>query len=571
MAPVGDNKSSALSRRVRRMLLLKPKESSPAPPIISLPSRLPISNKRTYGEVDASDVSDLPHISSTTISRGARVRQRTDSTSSVATIQPTPRPHELRKSDSTESICTIVSTKKHKRAPSTLPLNPGPTRPARAVLTRTAYTCVQSNEPHVVMSQESENKDIVPFPTLDTSASDRDLPQLPKTITQPTGSGVAKKPKPLTRESSSMMSIVWTGKGTSVSTHTRTSNTQEPTKSPRPLTRSSSSMMSILSDHESSRPPSRIPVSSIMSRTRRSSLLAKDEERDAQAALDRALEDELEADDVGSDFREMLASVSRKPSADSSRKTQHSLDSQHAKSFAEACEDDTSLRKGWNRGRFDIQVLPREKHLTVWDAQDSAITTWHGTLAVVDTSLPADLTAPPYDFPPIDELELVFSSLEDVTLPLTPPSSPSTSSVSPPVRTPKPDFSVPYTGKTLDPQRKAGAIRLSEGIVLEPSWQWGPLPDVFLTDGVSSTSAAARMAYLIWFYVPIPMSLFERREYRRFRISSRAVFNAPGTNLSSFDVHPDLVDVAVEHLRKELHMDGRKPLAALRTPPPSPP
>ncbi len=67
-------------------------------------------------------------------------------------------------------------------------------------------------------------------------------------------------------------------------------------------------------------------------------------------------------------------------------------------------------------------------------------------------------------------------------------------------------------------------------------------------------------SYLLKFYVPIPAKLFEGREYRKFNVKSKVVFGA--WDLNTVVAHSGTVQITIEHLRKEVHMDGTKPLSA---------
>ncbi|KAI0686463.1 hypothetical protein BC835DRAFT_1379442 [Cytidiella melzeri] len=510
MSSVSDEKRYTFSRRVRDLLLSKPKES-PNPPSISHPSRLPVRQKRSYREVDTndSDVCDLHNRSPSSVatSRGARVRQRTDSTSSVATIRPVSKSLDLGRTTSRDSEQSVLdsSQKKHVRTSSAVNLNPGPAGLARTALSRST----SHNQVHV--------KDDVPkhagvaFPSISTSSA----PLLKaKLVTK------QKTSVPLSRKSSSMMSICSTDdKDPAPSRMPASSST-----SARQLSRTSSMMSIVSSDSGPCRPfVSRIPVSSFSKSPSRSS-----SPDDIPSALDRALAQELEDADAGTDFRNMVASITRATSA--KHRARRAPD--YARSFVSACLADKSLLKGWKRGRFDVQVDPEMKHIAVWDANNTDIMAWCGSLVVADTSSPSDLTAAQYDYPPIELLELEFSS-------------------------------VSYLGGYY----KTDAFTPASGIAIEHSWRWGYAPTPGSRDTL--TPYSDRPTYLLPFYVPIPLSLFERCEYRRFRIKCRIVFGAREAGLSPLVAHSGVVDVAVEHLRKETHMDGRKPLFQTATPPPS--
>lgn len=212
--------------------------------------------------------------------------------------------------------------------------------------------------------------------------------------------------------------------------------------------------------------------------------------------------------------------------------------------------------------------LPTEPDLLTERMFYREVMAWCGTLIIEDTSSPEDLNEPQYDYPPIEELELEFSSLEDPPPGLasatpSPTSSPSSRSGSAPASpsSSKPEWNVAYLGEVL-PRDKSKGVNPALGIILEPNWQWGYAP----TLSSDSSAAEDKPKYIVRFYVPVPVKLFSRCEYRRFRLTSRAVFGDRDAGLSPLVAHSGVVDVAVEHLRKETHMDGRKPLGQLAAP-----
>ncbi len=132
--------------------------------------------------------------------------------------------------------------------------------------------------------------------------------------------------------------------------------------------------MSIVSESEPSRPTiSHVPATSTPSTSK---LLHPSELDDSELAIDRALAEEIWEAENGvhdSGFGDMLASVSEaRPAAASERKaTRKSTNHKAAalRTFETACTEDPSLMKDWRRGRFDVKVKPKEKHLTVWDVK----------------------------------------------------------------------------------------------------------------------------------------------------------------------------------------------------------
>lgn len=169
-----------------------------------------------------------------------------------------------------------------------------------------------------------------------------------------------KTTKPLQRESSSMMSVEEEDRDTfSLGIGTPGSATD------RALRRSTSSMMSVVATEVTDTLP-QFPFQS--SGPSDASEAPFDKEDDIQAALDRILAQEMDDEDVGSDFRTLLSSVTRTASA-SSKASKSSRAC--ARSFADACSEDFSLAQSWSKGRFDVKMEPNERHLTLWDAANT--------------------------------------------------------------------------------------------------------------------------------------------------------------------------------------------------------
>lgn len=376
MANPADEKRSSFSRKVREMLLPKPKQSHPhSPPLISRPSRIPTRPKRSHREVDLDDDLDIRHPSSNVAaSRGARVRQRVGSTSSVAsvaTLRPCAKSVDLARTKSNDSIKTVThestasssTAKKLRRVPSSLSL--GSADAMRAALLRTTS--------HNQLSDASSDLPLPPgkqgsisFPAkkastsfiLSSKVTSKPALTVNQQVDVPEFQSDAKVGKPLVRQSSSMMSIV----------STDDEGVPRPLKvgKAKPLGRTSSSMMSI--DDTS---VSRIPVPDGSSRQRKQSLTPSLDDIAAKIAMERALTKELddELNDDAGDFRGMLSDISASTSMSTSSSSLNSRASPAvAKSFVAACRENKSLINGWKKGRFDISIEPQKKHVTVWDA-----------------------------------------------------------------------------------------------------------------------------------------------------------------------------------------------------------
>ena len=122
------------------------------------------------------------------------------------------------------------------------------------------------------------------------------------------------------------------------------------------------------------------------------------------------------------------------------------------------------------------------------------------------------------------------------------------------------EFSTHYHGTVT--QYGHGTPRLVEtdGICIMKAWNVGPFHNSVAASEKYETESPVDASYFLKFYVPIPMRLFEGREYRKFNVKSRVVFGA--WDLDPILAHSGTGQVTIERLRKEFHMDGPKPLSS---------
>jgi len=190
--------------------------------------------------------------------------------------------------------------------------------------------------------------------------------------------------------------------------------------------------------------------------------------------------------------------------------------------------------------RFDIKVQPLSKHTAMWDLHPTDIYAWPAILCISDK----DFKHTGFEQnPPVRHIDIEFHSVEETSSDHDPSS----------------EYFVKYVGHTihapLSPSQLP-TLNPAHGICVESRWIWGPFPSEKL-----GIRPPADTTYLIKFYVPIPASLFEGRECRKFKVKSKVEFGGWDFPMN-VSTYAGTEAVTIEHLRKEVHMDGRRPLGA---------
>jgi hypothetical protein len=196
--------------------------------------------------------------------------------------------------------------------------------------------------------------------------------------------------------------------------------------------------------------------------------------------------------------------------------------------------------------RFDLRVAPVKEHTELWDLPDEYvlllvdIPKWVRALKLnLRSSLhawPAILILTDHEasvsdrFPPIHSVEIECAthayegrfSTESNALPV---------------------FSTRFTGATFSKRELAQAQKVfdpSQGIIMQPDW---------------SDAQVRKSQWYIKFWVPVPLSLFRKKDTRMFRL--RASVTAVDDRMwKKVTVYSGTVVADISHLRKHKDMDG---------------
>ncbi|RDX42550.1 hypothetical protein OH76DRAFT_1411035 [Lentinus brumalis] len=176
--------------------------------------------------------------------------------------------------------------------------------------------------------------------------------------------------------------------------------------------------------------------------------------------------------------------------------------------------------------RINIDIVPNERHSTVWDANERDIYAWGGTLLVRDSK------APSYFYPRhcIQDFKIDFAVL----------SSPSSSSVpasSDPDAPQTYEWRTSFSGHYLPRSDILARLSPENGISVEPEYRFVP----------SADSPDGPCAWLVHFWVPVPLRLLSREVCRTFVCRARVTvgdWDTPRT-----DVPAGCVSVTIESLR----------------------
>ncbi|KAI0783420.1 hypothetical protein C8Q75DRAFT_810751 [Abortiporus biennis] len=549
--------SGSSIRKLRDIFHPKPKLSAPSStlPYISAPtslqpSRIPIRKKRSFRDV-TNDEGDK----GSALNPRAKVRQRLDSNASMTTVRG-----GISRKSSSDSIKTIMDSTpdtKPKRTSSntSLFLNPGRGAPAKTVLSRsTSHNQVteQGTERTSKPSTEKGQRNILPFPTRKLAAL-RASSAKSSTFHSDASSASTSLCKDQPSKAQVYYDVSRSRKGPSTSMIDTTSSSYSPHSTLRPRSHS----------RTSSNEDMTVTLSS--EHTKRSTSLLKVEERhDKRAETALSPEDEMlrqvleyvvncEDDDLDSDndIDELPPAVP--PSRDSSLASVCSSRSfedrqtilEEPKVFSESPSSSSTRTR---LDRFDVKIIPEERHTAMWDLKSDEYYPWAGYLCISDKGYK------PTGFqhtPPIRNIDIEFHSVDESTSILkSPPSSPDSSSQS---TEPSPEYTTRYEGKTVSPQSK-NDLRLDpeNGICIENNWHFGPFSarDVEQFGIVLPPSPS----YILKFFVPVPAKLFEGREYRKFKLKSKVVFGR--WNVDTVQGFSGVEVVTIEHLKREVLMDG---------------
>lgn len=173
--------------------------------------------------------------------------------------------------------------------------------------------------------------------------------------------------------------------------------------------------------------------------------------------------------------------------------------------------------------RFDLRVAPTKVHTELWDLADDSLYAWPGILVLTDNEASVD-------FPPIHAVEI-----ECATHAYEGRFSTETNAV--------PVFSTCYRGVGLSKKELVDSQKVfdpSLGIVMQEDW---------------SDAQVRRNQWYVKFWVPVPISLFRKKDSRMFRLRA-SVSVVDDRMWKKVTVRSGTVVADISHLRKHKDMDG---------------
>lgn len=174
--------------------------------------------------------------------------------------------------------------------------------------------------------------------------------------------------------------------------------------------------------------------------------------------------------------------------------------------------------------RFGVRI-EAPKNTEIWDAVGDGVYAWQGTLCVTDTQSRALYE----NTPPVDRISLECRSRE---LPSSPNSSLSKSDSYPQ------DHQVSYQGQSLHEDEVLRAMDYTKGISVNKRW-----------DRVFSYQDPTRVDWKLKFWVPIPMKLFHKLEEKQFRLRAQLTFKDPSGTSANFTAETGSVDITISSLK----------------------
>ncbi|KAF8488870.1 hypothetical protein F5888DRAFT_1809320 [Russula emetica] len=194
--------------------------------------------------------------------------------------------------------------------------------------------------------------------------------------------------------------------------------------------------------------------------------------------------------------------------------------SRESSSYAAAATPGPAPRASLDR--FDLRVAPVKEHTELWDHPDDSLHAWPGILILTDNESSVRM-------PPIHAVEVECAthayegrfSTESNALPV---------------------FSTRFQGATFS-KKELAQVQTFEpemGIIMQEDW---------------SDAQVRKNQWYIKFWVPIPLSLFRKKDTRMFRL--RASVTAVDDRMwKKVTVYSGTVVADISHLRKHKDMDG---------------
>jgi hypothetical protein len=170
-------------------------------------------------------------------------------------------------------------------------------------------------------------------------------------------------------------------------------------------------------------------------------------------------------------------------------------------------------------------------------------------LTIEDTLSPDNLDQAMYDVPPISDYKIsVWSADEDC--------SSAAQSSSDDCEADFADFSTWFAGQQLSVQElHQGKLNAADGVCLDTEWTWRTVESLSPHSKSEHLSMAKKPVYALQFWVPVPLFLFNRCEYRVLRAKASITF----ADNREVDLHPLTeysapINIPVEVLTKDKHM-----------------
>ncbi|KZT00912.1 uncharacterized protein LAESUDRAFT_731847 [Laetiporus sulphureus 93-53] len=182
--------------------------------------------------------------------------------------------------------------------------------------------------------------------------------------------------------------------------------------------------------------------------------------------------------------------------------------------------------------RYDMTIAPKCKHIEMWDISLDRTYAWPGMIVIQDTQPCGQRTIPRM---PVKDVEIDWRTVEGrYTLALEDADVP-------------PEYACRTEGAALPEKDIVSAMDPTQGICTEPGWSYV---------GPEFPGAGVGGAWVMKFWVPVPMSLFEWRECWQFQVRAKVRFG--NWERMEWVGHSGPVNVMVEHLRREREM-GKRP------------
>jgi len=177
-----------------------------------------------------------------------------------------------------------------------------------------------------------------------------------------------------------------------------------------------------------------------------------------------------------------------------------------------------------NLERFDVNIAC-QKNTEVWDTVQDDVYAFEGSLCVRDN----DLKKVWEDMPPVESINLECRARD-------PPASPNSSLSSSTSATA--DFHMTYQGQSLHEIEVLRSMDYTKGISVNKKWERH-----------YSYQDPTKADWKLRFWVPIPMSLFNKLQDRQFKLRAKVIFNDPSAGGTKVVAHAGSVDMSISSLK----------------------